>query len=217
MIRIITSLALAASLVLPAAAQDSRREAKIAAAVETLNKGIEALRGNDAATAVQLITKAIDSGRLKDENLRIAHFSRGAGYSMLDRCPDAIPDFTIAIDMKADDAQVFAQRGACYDKLKQSPAAVADLKQAVALAPTEAAYGSFLCAVAFNGKIFAESGPACEDAVKKYDPQNKDFVQASAQSYEAAGNKPKANEMWKMLLALDPASEAAKQGIARTK
>jgi tetratricopeptide (TPR) repeat protein len=217
MIRLITSLALAASLILPAAAQDSRREEKIRAAVETLNKGIEALRANDAATAVELITKSIDSGRLKDENLRIAHFSRGAGYSMLDRCPDAIPDFTIAIEMKADDAQVFAQRGACYDKTKQAPAAIADLKQAVALAPTEPAYATFLCAVAFNGKVFAESGPACEAAVRTFDPKNKEFVQASAQSYEAAGNKPKANEMWKMLLSLDPASEAAKQGIARTK
>lgn len=185
-------------------------------AVGKLNDGIEALQKGDAATAVPLIGEAIDSGKLEGENLFLAYFTRGAGYAMLQQCPNAIPDFDKAIAMKATDPQVFAQRGSCLAQTGEAEKAVADLKQAAALAPDNKEYAEFHCAVAFNGKIHAEAGPACENAVLKFSPDNKELVQASAQSYEAAGNKAKANEMWKKLLALDPASEAAKQGVQRT-
>ena len=211
MLRIFTAVALTLALLVPAAARESKK------AVEKLNAGVTALQGGDAATALPLITEAIESEGLEGENLWIAYFSRGAAYSMLKQCPNAIPDFTKAIELKATDAQSYAQRGNCYVETKQPELAVADLKQSVALDPENKDYAGFLCAVAFNSKLHAEAGPACEAVVVKYDPTNKELVQASAQSYEAAGNKAKANEMWKKLLALDPASEAAKQGVARTK
>ena len=44
-------------------------------------------------------------------------------------------------------------------------------------------------------------------------PADKQIVEASAVSYQNAGNKAKALEMWKKLLALDPNSAVAKQGV----
>lgn len=220
MLRIFAAFAVLFAMAMPAEAQ-SRREQKMMKAVETMNKGIQALQGGDAATAVTLLTEAIDMNVLKEENLRIAHFVRGASYANLDQCPQGIPDFTMAIDIgleiKNDDPQVYAQRGACFTKTGKPAEAVADLKKAVALEPANKEYAEFLCATAFNAKLHAEAGAACEHAVVTFAPDNQELVQAAAQAYEQAGNKAKANEMWKKLLALDPASEAAKQGIARTK
>ena len=211
MLRIFTALALAFALMLPAAAREK------ASAVKKLNEAVTALQGGDAATALPLLTDVIDNGGLEGENLWIAYFSRGAAYSMLKQCANAIPDFTKALELKPQDHQSYAQRGNCYNDTKQVELAIADLKQAVALDPTNEGYAGFLCAVAFNGKVHAEAGPACEAYVVKFKPNDAELIQASAQSYEAAGNKKKANEMWKRLLAVDPKSEAAKQGIARTK
>lgn len=221
MLRILTAFAVLFAIAMPAEAQSSRREQKMMKAVETMNKGIEAMKAGDAAGAVTLLTQAIDMGVLKEENLRIAHFVRGASYAFLDQCPQAIPDFTIAIqigtEIKNEDHQVYAQRGNCLAQTGKAAEGVADLKQAVALDPANKEYAEFLCATAFNAKMHAEAGAACEHAVVTFSPGNQELIQASAQSYEQAGNKAKANEMWKKLLALDPASEAAKQGIARTK
>ncbi len=209
--RTLTALTVALMLTAPAAAISERE------AVELLNAGITTLQGGDAAAALPLLTQAVESGKLKGDNIYIGYFSRGAAYGMLKQCPNAIPDFTKAIEIKQDDPQVYAQRGNCYAEGQQYELAIADVKQAVALAPTDASYATFLCAVAFNGKVHAEAGPACEAAVEKFAPTDAELTQASAQSYEAAGDKASANRMWKKLLALDPASEAAKQGIERTK
>lgn len=216
MLRLLTAIAVVCAIAAPAHAQSNRREEKMAKAVEIMNKGIEAIEADDPKTAVELLTRAIEMNVLKDENLQIAHFVRGAAYAALEQCPQAIPDFNISLEMKPEDPQVLAQRGNCLAKTGNAAAGVADLKKAVELDPANQAYAEFYCATAFNAKIHAEAGPACENAVVAFAPTNQELIQASAQSYEQAGNKPKANQMWKKLLALDPASETAKQGIART-
>lgn len=211
MLRIFTALALAFALMLPAAAREK------ASQVKKLNTAITALQAGDAATALPLLTEVIEEGGVEGENLWIAYFSRGAAYSMLKQCPNAIPDFTKALEMKPTDPQSYAQRGNCYNETKQVELAVKDLKQAVALDPENEGYASFLCAVAFNGKLHVEAAAACGAYVDKYKPNDVELIQATAQSYEQAGDKATANAWWKRLLKADPKSEAAKQGIERTK
>lgn len=217
MFKYLTTLLVALALASPAMAnRTGKRESPQAAreAVESLNKGVEALQAGDAAAAVQYITIAIDSGTLEGDNLYAALFARGSAYSRLQQCQSAIPDFNAAIEIKQDDPQVWAQRGNCYVELKQPQQAIPDLKQAVALAPNDGAYVQFLCATAFNAKIYAEAAPACEASLA-FSPNEVELYQATGQSYEAIGNKAKALEIWKRLAALDPKNEAAQQGIKR--
>jgi tetratricopeptide (TPR) repeat protein len=215
-----SALALAGALAVPAFALSEE------AAVKKMNTAIDALQKGDATTAVPLLTEVIDSGKVKGKNLQIAYFARGSGYAMLDQCPNAIPDFTKSLEMKPDDPQVLAQRGNCYSKTSQPQLAVADMKAAVAVEPTNKDYAEFYCAVAFNAKAHADAGAACEAAVTKFPlaagatadqtTARNQMTQASAQSYEEAGDKPSSLRMWTMLLSFDPTSEAAKQGIERT-
>ncbi len=210
MLRTVTAIFMVFALTAPALAQ------RPPAYVRHFQKGVEAVQAGDFPTAVAELTEAIDSGKLEGENLGNAHMARGFAYAQLKQCANAIPDFTKAIEVKPQEAQIYAQRGNCYIETQQVQPGIADLKQAVALAPEDKSYAEFLCASANNAKLYAESGPACEHAAKKFSPQDKQLIQASAQAYELSGNKPKANEMWKMLLALDPASKDAKDGVART-
>lgn len=217
MLKFLTALVMIVAMASPALAQTSASENKqrhMKAAVENLNKGVDALKAGDNAGAVQYITLAIDANVLEGNNLYAAYFARGAAYSGLKQCNVAIPDFTAAIAIKQDDPQVYAQRGNCYVELKQTELAIPDLKQAVALAPTDGAYVQFLCATAFNAKIYAEAAPACEASLP-FSPNEAELYQAAAQSYEALGNKAKALEIWNRLLAVDPKNEAAQQGIKR--
>lgn len=217
MMKFLTAFLLIFAMATPAMANrtgSDRGGAKAKEAVESLNKGVEALQAGDAASAVEYITIAIDSGTLEGDNLYAALFARGAAYSQLQQCNLAIPDFTGAIEIKQDDPQVYAQRGNCYVQLQQPAQAIPDLKAAVALAPQDKAYVEFLCATAFNAKIYAEAAPACEAAIA-LNPNEAQLYQATGQSYEAIGNKAKALEIWQRLAQLDPSNEAAKQGIAR--
>lgn len=217
MLKALTIGLLAVAMVVPAtaASREERKAKKQMAAVTKLNEGIEAMKAGDAATAVTLITEAIDSGNLVDQNLQIAYFTRGAAYSKLDQCQSAIPDFTQSIAMTPD-AQTYGQRALCYEKMKQLPQAIADVKAAIPLAPQEAVYTGMLCQMTFNAKIYEESAPACESYVVTYNTNEPEIIQAAAQSYELIKNKKKAKEMWQKLLAVDPNSKAAKEGIART-
>lgn len=218
MFRLLAAVALIFAVAVPAYGQEGPAERKqrlMQKAVAELNAGVDALQAGDNQKAVELITHAIELNVLDGNNLASAYFARGAAYARLHQCPSAIPDFTQAIAIKPDDPQFYGQRGNCYVETKQTNLAIADLKQAVALAPTDGSYVQFLCATAFNAKVYAEAAPACEASLQ-YAPKDLQLYQAAGQSYEAIGNKAKALAIWKQLLALDPTNEAAKQGIKRT-
>lgn len=216
MLRKLTVIAVAAMLVFPAAARlrdKNLNESK--EAVKALEKGVEALKEGDFQQAVDSFTRAINIGEMNAQNQKAAHLNRGIAYAQLKQCPSAVPDFDKALEIGGDDALAYIQRAQCQSELGQVPLAVADAKKAAALAPDDADYAKLYCAISFNGKIYAEAGPACENVVVRFAPQDAKLTQASAQAYDVSGNKAKAKEMWTRLLALDPTSEAAKQGIKR--
>lgn len=208
------AVALASVLVVPAAAHIKREAPPSKEGAKALKNGVDAMNSGEYESAVREFSRAIEIGGLGD-NEKPAYLNRGIAYVQLKQCPKAIPDFDKALEIGGDDALAYIQRAQCQSEAGQVALAVADAKKATALAPEEASYASLHCAIAFNGKVHVEAGPACENVVVRFEPQNAQLTQASAQSYDAAGNKPKAKEMWTKLLALDPASEAAKQGIQR--
>lgn len=211
-----TAVALTFALASPALAHiKDRKDNDSKEAVKSLEKGVEALKSGDFETAVKQFSRAIDIGGMNEQNEKAAHLNRGIAYVQLKQCPQAIPDFDKALEVGGDDALAYIQRGQCQSEAGQTALAVADAKKAVELAPEEADYAKLFCAIAFNGKIYAEAGPACENVVVRFEPTNAQLTQAAAQSYDVSGNKAKAKELWEKVLALDPSSEAAKQGIKR--
>ena len=181
--------------------------------IEAAQAGDTAMNEKNYAKAVEEYTVAVDSGELSGDTLGVILVNRGVAYVNLQQCPKAIPDFTGAIEvLSTPNANAYVGRGQCYIDTGKAAEGVADFKQAVALAPTESSFVGAFCTAAFNAKIYAEAGPACE-AYSAFVPTNAQIFEASAVSYQNAGNKAKALEMWKRLLALDPNSAVAKQGI----
>lgn len=212
----LTVLALAAALVVPAAAHiKDKNDNSSRAGLKALEAGVEAIKAEDYQKAIDEFSRAIEIGGLNAENERAAHLNRGIAYAKLKQCPNAIPDFGKALEIGGDDALAYMQRAQCHLETEQPQLAVADARKAVGMMPDDAIYATAYCAIAFNGKVYAEAGPACENVVVRFEPQNAQLTQAAAQSYDVSGNKAKAKEMWERLLALDPSSEAAKQGVKR--
>lgn len=212
----LTAIALAATLALPAMAHIKDKDVNQSKeAVKALEAGVEALKAGEFQKAVDAFTRAIEIGDMNAQNEKAAYMNRGIAYGQLKQCQSAVPDFDKALEIGGDDALGYVQRAECQSELGQTAPAVADAKKAVAMTPDNADYAKLFCAITFNGKVYAEAGPACENVVVRFDPTSKELTQASAQAYDVSGNKPKAKEMWTKLLALDPSSEAAKQGIKR--
>lgn len=191
-----------------------RKEERISPdTVKAVQAGDAAMQAGDFATAISEYTKAIQSKELKGDNLGAILLNRGIAYVSVKQCPEASADFTGAIEASsAPHPSAYAGRGQCHMEAGQTAEGIADMKQAIALAPTEATYVGALCTSAFNAKIFVEAGPACE-AYSVFVPTDAQIVEASAVAYQNAGNKAKALEMWNRLLALDPNSAVAKQGV----
>lgn len=183
--------------------------------IEAVGEGDKALVAEDYATAVKHYTKALSSKKLKGDNRASILTNRGIAYVSLKDCPSAIPDFSEAIEESTEPrASALAGRGDCYAKDGKVAEGLADLKAAVAAAPQEMSYVGALCSAAFNAKIYADAAPSCEAYAAA--TNNLQVLRGAAQSYEEIGNKAKANELWRKLLAADPGSQPAKEGIART-
>jgi tetratricopeptide (TPR) repeat protein len=216
--KFITSIAIAALIAGSAAAgvmpgRKNENQGMTADTVKAVKAGDAAMNEKDFQTAVEEYSKAINSKELEGDNLGAILLNRGIAYVSLKQCPNAIEDFTGSVAASTTpQPSAYAGRGQCYLETGKTAEGVSDFKQAVTLAPTDASYAGAFCTASFNAKIYVESGPACE-AYSAFVPTNAQIIEASAVSYQNAGNKPKALAMWNKLLALDPASAVAKQGI----
>ncbi|MEQ1865509.1 MAG: tetratricopeptide repeat protein, partial [Micropepsaceae bacterium] len=76
-------------------------------------------------------------------------------------------------------------------------------------------YRSARCIMLFNRKDFAGALPDCEKALAA-SPDNKNLLTATSQAAEQVGNKPRAAELYRRLLALDPGNPTATEGLKRT-
>ncbi len=181
--------------------------------IAALKAGDAAMQAGEFEKAIEEYTKVINSKELDGENLASIQLNRGIAYVSVKQCPNAIEDFSgVIANSAAPHPAAYAGRGQCQLEAGKTAEGIADIKQAVALAPTEGSYVGTLCSASFNAKIFVEAGPACE-AYSAFVPDNAQIIEASAVAYQNAGNKAKALEMWNKLLALDPNSAVAKQGI----
>ena len=104
--------------------------------VHDIKNGIAAGREGDYDKAIGLFTKAIESGKLSQENLSIAYCNRGFARRKKGDYDKAIADFTKAIEINPNDAGVYQFRGYCWKFIGNDDKANADYEKAKKLDPS---------------------------------------------------------------------------------
>ena len=192
-----------------------RRERQKREAQQYPNMAQDALNKKNADLAIELYTKAIDSGAFKSqpEMLGQLYFGRGIAYQMKKDCASAVADFDKAAET-LNKGDLFYSRAACHLELKQDDKALADFDLAIKADPEAPVYRSARCILLFNRKDFTGALPDCEKALLAT-PNDKNLLLAASQAAEQSGNRPRAAELYRKLLALDPGNPVATEGLKR--
>ena len=136
-------------------------------------------------------TRNIQSGRFDGRNLAVAFTNRGRAYKRKGQWDRAIADYSEAIRLKSDDAQVFNNRGNVYYYDGQLDRALKDYDDAIRLEPD--------LAVAFGnrGNVYRKKG-RFDRAIKDYDdairfkPENAQVFADRGLAYEKKGEPSQA-------------------------
>jgi tetratricopeptide (TPR) repeat protein len=207
-----------AALVLPAIALElpaERRARQQAAAQKLPQQADEAMKANNFDKAIELYTKAIESKAFDEQPQTIGnlYFARGLAYRQKQDCNAAIPDLKKALET-INKGDIHFALAACHLTLNQEDLALTDLDNAVKVDPDAVMYRSARCKLLFNKRDFAGAVPDCEKALAAT-PADKDLLVATAQAAEQTGNRTRAAEIYRKLLAADPGNTVATEGLKR--
>ena len=216
---VLTMATAAVAIAIPAVAVEGvaeRQARKKQEAQKLPYQAQEAMNNNNPDLAIQLFTKAIDSRAFNDQPDAMGniYFGRGNAYRKKGDCTNAVADYTKALEF-VQKGDIYFSRAACYLELKQDDLALADLDSAVKLDPEAGGYRSARCIMLFNRKDFAGALPDCEKALTST-PNDKSLLTAASQAAEQTGNRPRAAELYRKLLAVDPGNPVATEGLKRT-
>ncbi len=100
--------------------------------------GLAAVREGDAAHGLELLTRAIESGDLRESNLVIAYYNRANARYHLGELEQALADLTEALTINPRFVEAFIKRGAVRKELGDYETAVADFSRALELNPDNA-------------------------------------------------------------------------------
>ena len=103
---------------------------------DDIKAGIAAGKEGDFDKAIVLFTRAIESGKLSQENLSIAYCNRGFARRKKGDYDKAIADFTKAIEINPNDASAYQFRGYCWKFIGNDDKANADYEKAKKLDPS---------------------------------------------------------------------------------
>ena len=142
-------------------------------------------------------TRNIQSGRFTGRNLAVAFTNRGLAYKRKGQWDRAIADYSEAIRLKSDDAQVFNNRGNAFYYNGQLNRAIKDYDDAIRLQPD--------LAVAFSnrGNVYRKQG-RFDRAIKEYDkaihlePNDAQVFADRGLAYEKKGKRRRAMRDFKM-------------------
>ncbi|AGW12627.1 tetratricopeptide repeat protein [Megalodesulfovibrio gigas] len=110
-------------------------QAAFAGPLQDAIAGYKALEQGDYDKGIELITKALQSGKLGPENLPIAYYNRGNAWYHKKDLAKALEDLNLALEKNPSFAEALIKRGQIFKDKNDYAAAMADLDQAVALAP----------------------------------------------------------------------------------
>lgn len=152
---------------------------------------------NDFPQAIEHLDKAIKKDR---ENGQL-FYARGHAYYMLDRYIQAIPDYTLSLQLKYDPALNYERRAYCYLNSRQYQKGIADCTEAIKSDPqSRIAYFNRAKAYRLIGE--KEKSKQDSDKVKELDknPRAKDLCDRAKASHDN-GEKIK---LYTAALKLDP-------------
>jgi tetratricopeptide (TPR) repeat protein len=103
-------------------------------------EGFEATKNKDWNTAVDAFRKATELDRKQAPNLVSALQHRGMEYTTEEKYPEALADFSEALKMKSNDADIYERRAYVEMKTNDLDKALADYSEAIKLNPSELRY-----------------------------------------------------------------------------
>lgn len=131
-------------------------------------------RANDYQSAIDLCSRAINSGELVGPDLITALLNRGVSYKLMGRPALAVADYTQALKLDPNDAVLYANRANALKDMKDLDRALLDANKAIKLDSKRAA--SFFV----RGMIYEAAGypdgarSEYMEAVRR-DPANTDY------------------------------------------
>jgi tetratricopeptide (TPR) repeat protein len=206
------------AMITPASAIEDasmRRERQKREAQNYPNAALEAYNKKDYDLAIELYTKAIDSGafRGQPETIGQLYYGRGLSFRAKKDCATAVADFDKAAET-INKGELFFARAACHLDLNQEDKALVDLDLAIKTDPEAPMYRSARCILLFNRKDFAGALPDCEKALLAT-PTDKNLLLAASQAAEQSGNRPRAAELYRKIIAIEPGNPVATEGLKR--
>ena len=167
---LIMALALCASQFVQAqASKDTKEAAKYS------KEGFEATENKDWDKAVEAFRKAAQLDRKQAPNLVAALQHRGMEYTTQKQFPEAIADFSEALKLKSDDANIYERRAYVEMKTNDYDKALADYSEAIKLKPNEVKYYLYRSYI-YETKKDIKSSMADTEKALKLDPKNQEAL-----------------------------------------
>jgi Tfp pilus assembly protein PilF len=134
-------------------------------------EGFEATKNKDWNKAVDAFRKAAELDRKQAPNLVSALQHRGMEYTTQQKFPEALTDFSEALKMKPNDADIYERRAYVEMKTNEVDKALTDYSEAIRLSPNEVRY-YLLRSYIYETKGDVKNSMADTDKALKLDPGN---------------------------------------------
>ena len=179
------------------------------APLDDYEAGKEAARQSEFDKAIELFTRAIQSGQMEPRDLSRAHYSRGNAWLDKGDLKKAIADLNKALELDPDYANAYYTRGFAWDYAGERQKAIADFSKAIQLNPRDA--DAFFA----RGNAWFDAGKA-EAAIKDFSkvieirPNSSAALYNRALAYDKQGDTDKALADAQAALRLEPDSDTFK-------
>jgi len=105
--------------------------------VDDAKAGLGALERGNSVLAIELFTRAINSGQLSSKELEASYYNRGYAWDEKDEYGKAIADYTKAIGLNPKFTEAYYNRGNAWESKGKFDKALADYTHAIKLNPKQ--------------------------------------------------------------------------------
>lgn len=173
--------------------------------IDAVQAGEAALKRGAWDQAIDLLTQALNSGRLSKSNRVQAHFFRGAAYQGKNLFDRALADYKEAVALNPDYAPAYNNRGIIFLYTSKNNQALADFDKAIALNPDKAsAYNNRGLVKTSQGKDHFAGALADYNQAISLNPNNAEFYNNRGNVYLSQGRLERALADYDRAVSLAP-------------